>query len=76
MIHLKLKNLSERDNSIQKSERLERQYYRSMDRNIRTTNPQNYNKVGIIFLKNKKTPKILESKINIMIIRFSEPIKY
>ena len=39
-------------------------------------NPKNYNKLGIIFLKNKKTPKILESKINIMIIRFSEPIKY
>ena len=43
-----LKNLSERGNSIQKSERLERLYYRAMDRSRRTTNPQNYNKDGTI----------------------------
>ena len=41
-----LKNLSERGNSIQKSERLERIYYRAMDRSRRATNPQNYNKDG------------------------------
>lgn len=35
-----LKNLSERGNSIQKSERLERLYYRAMDRSRRATNPQ------------------------------------
>ncbi len=38
-----LKNLSQRGNSIQKSERLERLYYRAMDRSRRATNPQNYN---------------------------------
>ena len=43
-----LKNLSERGNSIQKSERLERIYYRAMDRSRRATNPQNYNKDGTI----------------------------
>lgn len=48
-----LKNLSERGNSIQKSERLERLYYRAMDRSRRTTNPQNYNEDGTI-KKNKK----------------------
>ena len=41
-----LKNLSERGNSIQKSEHLERLYYRAMDRSRRTTNPQNYNPDG------------------------------
>ena len=43
-----LKNLSERGNSIQKSERLERLYYRAMDRSRRATNPQNYNDDGTI----------------------------
>ena len=43
-----LKNLSERGNSIQKSERLERLYYRAMDRSRRTTNPQNYNDDGTV----------------------------
>ena len=43
-----LKNLSERGNSIQKSERLERLYYRAMDRSRRATNPQNYNEDGTI----------------------------
>ena len=43
-----LKNLSERGNSIQKSERLERLYYRAMDRSRRATNPQNYDKDGTI----------------------------
>ncbi len=43
-----LKNLSERGNSIQKSERLERLYYRAMDRSRRATNPQNYNDNGTI----------------------------
>lgn len=38
-----LKNLCERGNSIQKSERLERLYYRAMDRSRRAVNPQNYN---------------------------------
>lgn len=41
-----LKNLSERGNSIQQSERLERLYYRAMDRSRRATNPQNYNHDG------------------------------
>ncbi len=49
-----LKNLSERGNSIQKSERLERLYYRAMDRSRRATNPQNYNADGTI-KKGKKT---------------------
>ena len=43
-----LKNLSERGNSIQKSERLEILYYRAMDRSRRATNPQNYNNDGTI----------------------------
>ncbi len=43
-----LKNLSERGNSIQKSERLERLYYRAMDRSRRATNSQNYNPDGTI----------------------------
>lgn len=43
-----LKNLSERGNSIQKSERLERLYYRAMDRSRRATNPQNYNDNGTV----------------------------
>jgi hypothetical protein len=43
-----LKNLAERGNSIQKSERLERLYYRAMDRSRRATNPQNYNKDGTV----------------------------
>jgi len=49
-----LKNLSERGNSIQKSERLERLMYRAMDRSRRSTNPQNYNEDGTI----KKGSKI------------------
>ena len=43
-----LKNLSERGNSIQRSERLERLYYRAMDRSRRASNPQNYNADGTI----------------------------
>lgn len=43
-----LKNLSERGNSIQTSERKERLYYRAMDRSRRVTNPQNYNSNGTI----------------------------
>ena len=43
-----IKNLSERGNSIRKSERLERLYYRAMDRSRRATNPQNYNEDGTI----------------------------
>ena len=43
-----LKNLSERGNSIQKSERMERLYYRAMDRSRRATNPQNYNTNGTV----------------------------
>ncbi|CVI67077.1 hypothetical protein NDGK_00760 [Clostridiales bacterium CHKCI001] len=49
-----LKNLSERGNRIQKSERLERIYYRAMDRSRRATNRQNYNVDGTI-KKGKKT---------------------
>lgn len=49
-----LKNLAERGNSIQKSERLERLYYRAMDRSRRATNPQNYNEDGTV-KKNCKT---------------------
>ena len=49
-----LKNLSERGRSIQKSERLERLYYRAMDRSRRATNPQNYNEDGTI-RKGRKT---------------------
>ena len=51
-----LKNLSERGNSIQTSERKERLYYRAMDRSRRATNPQNYNPDGTI-KKGKKTWK-------------------
>ena len=43
-----LKNLAERGNSIQQSERLERLYYRAMDRSRRATNPQNYNEDGTV----------------------------
>lgn len=43
-----LKNLSERGNSIQTSERKERLLYRAMDRSRRETNPQNYNNDGTI----------------------------
>lgn len=49
-----LKNLSERGNSIQTSERLERLYYRAMDRSRHATNPQNYNDDGTV-KKGKKT---------------------
>ena len=49
-----LKNLSERGNSIQKSERLERLYYRAMDRSRRATNPENYNTDGTIKKGKKK----------------------
>ena len=49
-----LKNLSERGNSIQKSERLERRYYRAMNRSRRATNPQNYKEDGTI-KKGKKS---------------------
>ena len=51
-----LKNLSERGRSIQKSERLERLYYRAMDRSRRATNPQNYNDDGTV-KKGRKTWK-------------------
>ena len=43
-----LKNLSERGNSIQTSERKERLLYRAMDRSRRATNPQNYNVDGTV----------------------------
>ena len=43
-----LKNLSERGNSIQTSERKERLLYRAMDRSRRAANPQNYNDDGTI----------------------------
>ena len=43
-----LKNLSERSNSIQTSERKERLLYRAMDRSRRATNPQNYNDDGTV----------------------------
>ena len=49
-----LKNLSERGNSIQTSERKERLYYRAMERSRRATNPQNYNSDGTI-KKGKKS---------------------
>lgn len=51
-----LKNLSERGNSIQKSERIERLLYRAMDRSRRATNPENYNEDGTI-KKGRKTWK-------------------
>ena len=43
-----LKNLSERGNSIQTSERKERLLYRAMDRSRRATNPHNYNDDGTV----------------------------
>ena len=43
-----LKNLSERGNSIETSERRERLLHRAMDRSRRATNPQNYNDDGTI----------------------------
>ena len=43
-----LKNLSERGNSIQTSERKERLLYRAMDRSRRAANPQNYNDDGTV----------------------------
>ena len=49
-----LKNLSERGNSIQTSERKERLLYRAMDRSRRATNPQNYNDDGTV-KKGRKT---------------------
>ena len=51
-----LKNLSERGNSIQTSERNERLLYRAMDRSRRATNPQNYNGDGTV-KKGRKTWK-------------------
>lgn len=51
-----LKNLAERGNSIEKSERLERRIYRAMERSRRATNPQNYHADGSI-KKGKKTWK-------------------
>ena len=51
-----LKNLAERGNSIQKSEKLERLYYRAMDRSRRATNSQNYNDDGTV-KKGRKTWK-------------------
>ena len=43
-----LKNLSERGNSIQTTERKERLLYRAMDRSRRATNPQNFNEDGTV----------------------------
>ena len=43
-----LKNLSERGNSIQTSEKKEYLLYRAMDRSRRATNPQNYNEDGTV----------------------------
>jgi hypothetical protein len=51
-----IKNLSERNNSIQTSERKERLLYRAMDRSRRATNPQNYNDDGTV-KKGRKTWK-------------------
>lgn len=51
-----LKNLSERGNSIQTSERKERLLYRAMDRSRRAMNPQNYNEDGTV-KKGRKTWK-------------------
>ena len=51
-----LKNLSERGNSIQTSERKERLLYRAMERSRRASNPQNYNDDGTI-KKGRKTWK-------------------
>lgn len=43
-----LKNLAERGQSIEKSERQERLIYRAMDRSRRATNPDNYNADGTV----------------------------
>ena len=51
-----LKNLSERGNSIQTSERKERLLYRAMNRSRRATNPENYNEDGTV-KKGQKTWK-------------------
>ena len=51
-----LKNLSERGNSIQTSERKEHLLYRAMDRSRRATNPQNNNDDGTV-KKDRKTWK-------------------
>ena len=51
-----LKNLSERGNSIQTSERKEHLLYRAMDRSRRATNPQNNNDGGTV-KKDRKTWK-------------------
>lgn len=51
-----LKNLSERGNSIQTSERKERLLYRAMNRSRRATNPQNYYDDGTV-KKGRKTWK-------------------
>ena len=51
-----LKNLSERGDSIQASEKKERLLYRAMDRSRKATNPQNYNDDGTI-KKGRKTWK-------------------
>uniref|UniRef100_UPI0026010AF9 hypothetical protein n=1 Tax=Butyrivibrio sp. TaxID=28121 RepID=UPI0026010AF9 len=53
-IEVGLKNLSERGNSIQTSERKECLLYRAMDRSRRATNPQNYNDDGTM-KKGRKT---------------------
>lgn len=49
-----LKNLAERGNGIQKSERQERRIYRAMERSRRATNPENYNSDGRIKKGSKK----------------------
>ena len=49
-----LKNIAERGNSIQTSERKEKLLHRAMERSRRATNPQNYNSDGTI----KKGKKI------------------
>lgn len=49
-----LKNLAERGNSIQQSERKERLLYRAMERSRRATNPQNYHSDGTM-KKGRKT---------------------
>ena len=51
-----MKNLSERGNSIQTSERKEHLLYRAMDRSRRATNPQNNNDDGTV-KKDRKTWK-------------------
>ena len=49
-----LKNLAERGNSIQRTERMERRMYRAMERSRRATNPENYNADGTIKKGRKK----------------------